>query len=117
MEQKNSDDYQANACAPALSEKVNDRSEQQRRQKNMLTDLVDAVLYLNDIVGDLDETGKTSSTRLGHLQKAVNRILESIHPTHTGAELNFSNDAERDAVSLKPDTSSQPASEAGKLSQ
>jgi len=33
-----------------------------------------------------------------------------------GAELNFSNDAERDGVSLKPDTSSQPASEAGKLS-
>ena len=37
-------------------------------------------------------------------------------PSPPGAELNFSNEAERDAVSLKPDTSSQPASEAGKLS-
>ncbi len=89
-------DYQADASAPALSETVSVRSEQKRRQKNMLTDLVDAVLYLNDIVGDLDETGKTSSTRLGHLQRAVDRLLESISSADTGAKLNFSNDAERD---------------------
>ncbi len=91
-----SDDYQADASAPALSETVSVRSEQKRRQKNMLTDLVDAVLYLNDIVGDLDETGKTSSTRLGHLQRAVDRLLESISSADTGAKLNFSNEAARD---------------------
>ena len=37
-------------------------------------------------------------------------------PSPPGAEVNFSNEAERDGVSLKPNTSSQPASEAGKLS-
>jgi hypothetical protein len=34
----------------------------------------------------------------------------------SNGSLNFSNEPERDGVSLKPDTSSQPASEAGKLS-
>lgn len=44
------------------------------------TDILDALCYLNDIVGDLHETGRTSDTRLEGLQKAVNRLLEMVGP-------------------------------------
>lgn len=37
-------------------------------------DVLDALLFLTDIVGDLHETGKTSNTRLELLQSAVNRL-------------------------------------------
>lgn len=50
--------------------------------KNLQTDLVDAVCYLNDIVGDLHETGKTSETRLAGLQNAVNKLLNNIGNGH-----------------------------------
>ena len=91
---------QADASAYALSEKFNGSDEQERKQRNTQTDLVDAVLYLNDIVGDLHETGKTSETRLEGLQEAVNRLLENIGSAHSPVSMTISNEPERDAVSL-----------------
>lgn len=46
--------------------------------KNLHTDLVDAVCYLSDIVGDLHETGKTSDTRLDGVANAVKRLLDNV---------------------------------------
>ena len=53
------------------------------QHKNLHTDIVDAVCYLNDIVGDLHETGKTSETRIAGLQNAVNKLLSNIGNGHT----------------------------------
>ena len=50
--------------------------------KNLHTDIVDAVCYINDIVGDLQDTGKTSETRLAGLHKAVNRLLANVGNGH-----------------------------------
>lgn len=50
--------------------------------KNLHTDLVDAICCLYDIVGDLNEAGKTSETRLAGLQNAVNKLLTNIGNGH-----------------------------------
>lgn len=107
------EDYQADASAPALSEKFNGSDEQERKQRNTQTDLVDAVLYLNDIVGDLHETGMTSETRLEGLQKAVNRMLENIGSAHSPVSMTISNESERDAVGLNQPSKSESRSSLG----
>ena len=69
---------------------------------------------------DDEDGGCTSTPILFRLYpedeiKRQEKVREAFR-CYSEAELNFSNDAERDGVSLKSDTSSQPASEAGKLS-
>ncbi|ADJ21948.1 hypothetical protein Hden_1541 [Hyphomicrobium denitrificans ATCC 51888] len=124
-----SDSYQADASAPALSEKVTLPSEQEalllrdfESYRSRGTEFVGAYRAgLSSAMGicDLlaDECGsRTKATRRAFeaLKVAADRIEH--FRRMCSAELNFSNDAERDGVSLKSDTSSQPSSEAGKLS-
>lgn len=62
-----------------------DNAEQQRRFHAALESPVEshvavfeALAFLNDIVGDLHETGKTSDTRLSLLQQSVDRLREVV---------------------------------------
>lgn len=123
-----SDDNQADAGAPALSEKVNGTSEWlpiETAPKNGARVLIFRKSHV--AIGQFDDDKYLkrpvpfwSGTDAAIWGKAWAKSNAPTHwmplPSPPGAELNFSNDAERDAVSLKPDTSSQPASEAGKLS-
>lgn len=125
LPQPASDDYQADAGAPALSEKVNVRSEWLPIESapkdgtkfiGLWRGLPYAVhwqLYYEQ--WPHQEGGPTY--RGGWSAETWDRHMPC-SPTHwiLLPELNFSNEAERDGVSLKSDTSSQPASEAGKLS-
>lgn len=124
-----SDSYQAGASAPALSEKFTLPSEQ---EAFLLRDFASYLALGPEFVGayraglssamgicDLlaDEFGsrnKGARRASAALSLAADRI--DLFLSKCTAKLNFSNEAERDAVSLKSDTSSQPASEAGKLS-
>lgn len=97
---------QADAGASALSEKVNDRSawlpiETRRRTRPFCSHIWRGVVRQY-----VKQNAQTSPDILGWAPL----------PTPPPGRVNFSNDAERDGVSLKPYTSSQPASEAGKLS-
>lgn len=144
-----SDSYQADAGAPALSEKVNDRSEwlpiesaphgpnlilafrndagKWRRVIGWHAKQFEIEVDADELHSGLEEgpAGEAIYAKSGWYEylDADEAPCNRIWPTHwqplpspPDAELNFSNDAERDGVSLKPDTSSQPASEAGKLS-
>ncbi len=138
-----SDDYQADASAPALSEKFNVRSEWRPietapKGRKIICGFLNGAGKWRTVMGQYiraftmetedgwgDEGEDAFYVPEGWYEDVYTEEIagETIHPTHwmplpspPGAELNFSNEAERDAVSLKPDTSSQPASEAGKLS-
>ena len=117
-----SDSYQAGASAPALAEKVNVRAEWR-----LIADC-DAgtsawIVYDPNIVRfSWAQDGRVVAKRgirgwyscIGGYEVCPTHFMPC--PSPPGAELNFSNEAERDGVCLKSDTSSQPASEAGKLS-
>jgi len=113
-----SDSYQADAGAPALSEKVNVRSEW-RPIESAPADGTEILAYMPGLaLGQI-----VLYWQDGYWRKKANSMGLKYPPTHwmplpspPGAELNFSNEPESDAGSLKSDTSSQPASEAGKLS-
>ena len=129
-----SDSYQADAGAPALSEKVITAAEWlpiESAPKDGRSILIGG--------GSYSYSGETFPEDRPFEQVAKAAYVDgewfggfgseydekySHSPTHwmplpspPGAEVTISNDAERDPVSLKPDTSSQPASEAGKLSK
>lgn len=144
-----SDSYQAGASAPALSEKVNARSEwlpiesaphgpnlilafrndagKWRRVIGWHAKQFEIEVDADDLHSGLEEgpAGEAIYAKPGWYEylDADEAPCNRIWPTHwmplpspPGAELNIWNEAERDGVSLKTDTSSQPASEAGKLS-
>jgi len=118
LPQPASDDYQADAGAPALSEKVNVRSEW-RPIESAPADGTEILAYMPGLaLGQI-----VLYWQDGYWRKKANSMGLKYPPTHwmplpspPGAELNFSNEPESDAGSLTSDTSSQPASEAGKLS-
>jgi len=119
-----SDDYQADAGAPALSEKVTLPSEQ---EAFLLRDfasylalgpefvsayrggLSSAMGICDLLANEFGSRNKGARRASDALNLAADRI--ELFRSKCTAKLNFSNDAERDPVSLKSDTSSQPASE------
>lgn len=107
-----SDDHQADASAPALSEKVNARSEWQPIE-SAPTEPMREVIIAGQYDNGIWYVEEGFRNPLGHWNGR--KINPPTHwmplPSPPGAELNFSNDADRDGVSLKSDTSSQPASE------
>lgn len=131
-----SDSYQADAGAPALSEKVNVRSEWlpiETAPKDgteilawrddcgtLLVRWTSAYELLTDAEAEasgMDENALHSESWFCADFIQGSRLENETVPSHwmplpspPGAELNFSNEAERDGVSLKSDTSSQPAS-------
>ena len=113
-----SNDYQADAGAPALSEKVNARLEW-RPIESAPADGTEILAYMPGFaLGQMvlywqDDYWREKANSMG-LKYPPTHWMPL--PSPPGAELNFSDDAGSDAVRLKPDTSSQPASEAGKLS-
>ena len=140
-----SDSYQAAAGAPALFEKVNDRSEwlpiesaphgpnlilafrndagKWRRVIGWHAKQFEIEVDADELHSGLEEgpAGEAIYAKSGWYEylDADEAPCNRIWPTHwmplpspPDAELNFSNNAERDGVSLKPYTSSQPASEA-----
>jgi len=150
-----SDDYQADAGAPALFENVNGAEGWQPEGSENLMALLDAIQRLEKelpgwwwsvgschvsadaSIGPINRPwthasiGPDSAGRDAHLledklfdggfhcdlrqpatcAESLNQAIDEALAARRDAELNFSNDAERDAVSLKPDTSSQPASD------
>lgn len=117
-----SDSYQADAGAPALSEKFNGTAEWlpiETAPKNGARVLIFrkshvAIGQFNDDKYLKRPVPFWDGTDAAIWGKAWAKSNAPTHwmplPSPPGAEVNFSNDAERDPVSLKSDTSSQPAS-------
>lgn len=125
-----SDSYQADACEPASSEKFNVRSEwlpieTAPKDGSKFIGLCRGLVYSvrwelyydkwpHQDGGPTYRGGWSAETWDQHMPCSPTHWMPL--PSPPGAEVNFSNDAGSDAVSLKSNTSSHPATEAGKLS-